>query len=145
MHAKPVVPQNYHLTAPSSLLAPRICRDTVALLLAANGHTTNLADTARILVSEVVTNAVVHTATPTLHLLTSVTADGVRVSVYDDVPARAPLTPVTAPDGEGGRGLHLVQALAHDWGAGYPGQAPFGYGKRVWFELRDPTAPASHR
>ncbi|MFJ4619950.1 ATP-binding protein [Streptomyces sp. NPDC088812] len=126
--------QTYHLTTPNSPLSPRICRDTVAILLTTSGHAPHLADTARTLVSEVVTNAVRHTSTPTIHLTTSVTGDGVRVAVYDDgpLPDLAPPTP-TAGD-ENGRGLLLVQALAQAWGAG-PARDPGGPGKHIWFEL----------
>ncbi|GDY84868.1 hypothetical protein SAVCW2_40670 [Streptomyces avermitilis] len=112
---------------------PKICRDTVAILLATNGHAPGLADTARTLVSELVTNAVLHTASPTIDMETAVLSDGVRVAVYDDSPAAhlEPLAP--AWDGEGGRGLLLVQALAQAWGVATA--RPYGR-KHVWFELR---------
>jgi len=129
----------YHLTAPNSPLSPKICRDTVALLLAANGHGPCLADTARILVSEVVTNAVLHTGTPTISMKTAVTAEGVRVAVYDDggpVVPGGPLVPAeVAQDSEGGRGLFLLEALAHRWGS-TPRRPRALHGKHVWFELR---------
>ncbi|MFD7134045.1 ATP-binding protein [Streptomyces sp. NPDC059894] len=127
-------PQTYHLTTPNSPLSPRICRDTVAILLTTSGHAPHLADTARTLVSEIVTNAVRHTSTPAIHLTTAVTGDGVRVAVYDDgpLPNLAPSTP-TVHD-ENGRGLLLVQALAQAWGTG-PGHDPGRPGKHVWFEL----------
>lgn len=116
MTNSPITPQTYHLTTPNSPLSPRICRETVALLLSTNGHAPHLADTARTLVSEVVTNAVRHTRTPTVRLETAVTADGVRVAVYDDSPAGC--------------------ALAQGWGVGRA-YAPGHVGKHVWFELRD--------
>ncbi|MFJ9587210.1 ATP-binding protein [Streptomyces acidicola] len=141
MTTSPISPQAYNLTTPNSPLSPKICRDTVALLLTANGHTPQLADTARTLVSEVVTNAVRHTGAATIRLDTAVTADGVRVAVYDDGPAGL-LVPSkvthetygSSYDDEGGRGLLLVRALAQGWGVGSaytPGQG----GKHVWFEL----------
>ncbi|MEU9286963.1 ATP-binding protein [Streptomyces sp. NPDC048275] len=132
-HTTLSTPQTYHLTTPNSPLTPKICRDTVALLLATNGHTPDLADTARTLVSEVVTNALLHTTSPTIDMETAVLPDGVRVAVYDDNPAvhLAPLD--TAWDGEHGRGLLLVQALAQAWGV-TPAH-PYGR-KHVWFELR---------
>ena len=133
-------PPTYQLTTPNSPLSPKICRDTVAILLAANGHAPHLADTARTLVSEVVTNAVQHTGTPTIRLETAVLADGVRVAVYDDGPAGLLLPSEVAKDSEGGRGLLLVQALAHNWGVG-PAHHPGRNGKHVWFELQSPSAP----
>ncbi|GAA2637791.1 ATP-binding protein [Streptomyces vastus] len=131
-------PPTYQLTTPNSPLSPKICRDTVAILLAANGHAPHLADTARTLVSEVVTNAVRHTGTPTIKLETAVLAEGVRVAVYDDGPAGLLLPSEAAQDSEGGRGLLLVQALAHTWGVG-PAYSPGRDGKHVWFELQSPV------
>lgn len=132
-HTTPIAPQTYRLSTPNSLLTPKICRDTVAILIAANGHASDLADTARTLVSELVTNAVLHTTSPTIDLETAVLADGVRVAVYDDSPAihLAPLD--TAWDSECGRGLLLVQALAQAWGVA--SAHPYSR-KHVWFELR---------
>lgn len=67
---------------------------------------------------------------------TAVLPDGVRVAVYDDSPA-VHLVPVDAGrDGECGRGLLLVQALAQTWGI-TPGH-PYSR-KHVWFELRSGT------
>ncbi|MHA5048794.1 ATP-binding protein [Streptomyces sp. SD15] len=129
----PITPGTYHLTTPNSPLTPKICRDTVAILLAANGHAPALADTARTLVSEVVTNAVLHTTSPTIDMETAVLPDGVRVAVYDDNPA-VHLTPLdTTWEGECGRGLLLVQVLAQAWGV--TPAPPYGR-KHVWFELR---------
>ncbi|WP_322620236.1 ATP-binding protein [Streptomyces acidicola] len=142
MTNSPITPQTYHLTTPNSPLSPRICRETVAMLLSTNGHDPRVADTARTLVSEVVTNAVRHTKTPTVRLETAVTADGVRVAVYDDSPAGLLVPPEVARetygtyDDEGGRGLLLVRALAQGWGVG-GAYAPGRVGKHVWFELRD--------
>ncbi|MET8023546.1 hypothetical protein [Streptomyces avermitilis] len=78
MNATLITPGTYHLTTPNSPLTPKICRDTVAILLATNGHAPGLADTARTLVSELVTNAVLHTASPTIAMETAVLSDGVR-------------------------------------------------------------------
>ncbi|GGK73837.1 ATP-binding protein [Streptomyces flaveus] len=91
--------------------------------------------------TEVITNAVQHTGTPTIKLETAVLADGVRVAVYDDGPAGLLLPPSeAAQDSEDGRGLLLVQTLAHAWGVG-PAYSPGRTGKHVWFELQSPSAP----
>ncbi|MEU1329952.1 ATP-binding protein [Streptomyces sp. NPDC005865] len=133
----PPGPQTYHLTTPNTPLSPKICRDTLTLLLAANGRS-ELADTARTLVSEVVTNAVTHTVSPTIGMEACVLADGgVRVCVYDDCRAEPLAALDVSRDSEHGRGLFLVQALAHEWGtAPAPRQVRAGGGKHVWFELR---------
>ncbi|WP_254711576.1 ATP-binding protein [Streptomyces sp. TRM64462] len=89
------------------------------------------ADTAELLTSELVTNALIHTehgAVVTALLGPST----LRVEVRDFVAELPdPYTPVT-DDGTHGRGLLLVQALADAWGV----QAQ-GVGKVVWFELSD--------
>jgi anti-sigma regulatory factor (Ser/Thr protein kinase) len=85
-------------------------------------------DTAELLVSELVTNALLHaSSTATLQIDT---ADGrIRISVHDDS-ALSPHVRAAALDATGGRGLLLVEALATDWG-----WESTVAGKRVWFEL----------
>ncbi|WP_188283391.1 ATP-binding protein [Streptomyces sp. CBMA29] len=96
-----------------------------------------LCDTAELLATELVTNALQHTtdgAVLTATLVPERTAgERLRVEVYDDL-ARHPRLPAqaTAPEDHGtsGRGLLLVQSLADAWGAHSRGK-----GKVVWFEL----------
>ncbi len=83
---------------------------------------------AALLTSELVTNAVLHAATPftvTLHLM----ADRIRVDVADSSPV-APSLKDYATDAATGRGLTLFNTLASDWGV-----QPVMGGKIVWFEL----------
>ncbi|EMF51060.1 ATP-binding protein [Streptomyces bottropensis] len=93
-----------------------------------------LAETLILLVSELVTNAVVHTGRPAvLRLLLSALRDGavgkVRLEVADT--SACPPTPRCADGDEtGGRGLALVEVLADRWGWSYE-----GVGKRIWCEL----------
>jgi len=98
-----------------------------------DGDLDRLADTATLLVSELVTNALRHGGGPR-ELLVDVHAGGVHVSVSDS----SPVPPLQRDQGatldvlpETGRGLLLVEALADDWGWA---QEPLG--KRVWFRLR---------
>lgn len=97
------------------------------------------ADTAELLVTEVMANAVEHSEEPIGVQLTA--EDGsLRVAV-EDHGSRAPLPPVrlAEPDEESGRGLFLLQSLAHEWGADETAT-----GKVVWWELaRDPAAADS--
>ncbi|CAM5479189.1 ATP-binding SpoIIE family protein phosphatase [Streptomyces pilosus] len=98
-------------------------------------------DSAVLLLSEVLTNVLVHTDTDAL-LLAEV-ADGgdgrrIRVEVTDggdDLPHRRRPGELASS----GRGLVLVQLLAHTWGVD-----PRGEGKTIWFELyeKDGTDPA---
>ncbi|URN12593.1 ATP-binding protein [Streptomyces radiopugnans] len=124
----------YRLTAPALPTTPRVARDAVAAWLCAVGHH-GLLDTARTLVSDVVTNVVVHTRVPHLWVGAAVTRLGAVVSVWDGDQRGVPRPRHAAEDDTGGRGLFLVEALSHAWGVSWTGGAEPA-GKRVWFELR---------
>lgn len=86
-------------------------------------------DVAVLLVSELVTNALLH-GRPPLELVAAGDDSQLRVEVHDASagdPPRVRESPVDVP---GGRGLRLVDALASRWG-----WAESGRGKFVWFEL----------
>lgn len=87
-----------------------------------------VAECAALLTSELVTNAVLHAATPlsvTLHVLTG----RIRVDVADGSPV-IPALKEYGPDAATGRGLTLFNTLASGWGV-----HPVPGGKIVWFEL----------
>ncbi|HSP36634.1 MAG TPA: ATP-binding protein [Frankiaceae bacterium] len=86
-------------------------------------------DVAKVLVSELVTNAVRHARTE-VALTATVHPGTVLVSVTDGSSAR-PIQQDLSDDAEAGRGLLLVDALADSWG--WTMTPP---GKSVWFELR---------
>ncbi|MDH6699929.1 ATP-binding protein [Streptomyces griseoviridis] len=92
-----------------------------------------LAETLVLLVSELVTNAVVHTGRPAvLRLSLSGAAEAsatVRLEVTD-TSARAPVPRCVDGEATGGRGLALVDGLADRWG-----WSAEGSGKRIWCEL----------
>jgi anti-sigma regulatory factor (Ser/Thr protein kinase) len=82
-----------------------------------------------LLVSEVVTNAVVHGDPPvSLHLRWDETT--LRVSVRDASVRRMPLLVETSPNADRGRGIALVDAVAGRWGVEVADDA-----KIVWFEV----------
>ncbi|MET7780502.1 PAS domain S-box protein [Streptomyces mirabilis] len=86
------------------------------------------ADDARLLLSEVLTNAVQHAQGPIgLHLCR--TALDLTIEVGDHSP-QLPQPRFAAEDDESGRGLVLVRALADDWGV-----RPTDDGKTTWFTL----------
>lgn len=88
-----------------------------------------LTDRAALLVSELVTNAILHgRGRPQVTI--DLSPEVVRVSVGDDSPT-LPRRPEIATDSTSGRGLAMVEAFADAWGV-----EPDGEGKRVWFELR---------
>ncbi|MEV4922215.1 ATP-binding protein [Streptomyces roseoverticillatus] len=97
-----------------------------------------LAETLILLISELVTNAVVHTGCPAvLRMLFPGAGVGVpgacggtvRVEVAD-ISARPPRRRCAGGEDTGGRGLELVDGLADRWGW----QAE-GSGKRIWCEV----------
>jgi anti-sigma regulatory factor (Ser/Thr protein kinase) len=101
-----------------------------------------LSETAELVVSELVTNAVQASAEPVasshlglpvvqLRLLTD--QHSVVIEVWDESP-QAPTPKQTAPDEEHGRGLMLVEALCERWGSEI---VPGWLGKVVWAELRE--------
>jgi anti-sigma regulatory factor (Ser/Thr protein kinase) len=103
-----------------------------------------MADSAELIVSELVTNSVKASADehgrprysddglPVVHLRLACDRTCVLVEVWDSVPA-PPAARRARPDEENGRGLALIQALSDRWGwttvPGWPGKA-------VWAELR---------
>ncbi|WP_309062745.1 ATP-binding protein [Streptomyces sp.] len=92
-----------------------------------------LAETLILLVSELVTNAVVHTGCPAVLRLSLPGAEGGETTVRLEVADRSDRAPVPrCVDGEatGGRGLALVDGLADRWG-----WISEGAGKRIWCEL----------
>ncbi|MFF6994424.1 ATP-binding protein [Streptomyces sp. NPDC008313] len=86
-------------------------------------------DTAELLTSELVTNALIHTDHDAV-LTATVSPHGLHVEVRDFVGRRPILRVPDADGGTHGRGLVLVQSLADAWGV-----RPHAVGKAVWFEL----------
>ena len=119
-------------TLPNDSTSPGRARDIVrlALVLASN----DIRDVAELLTSEVVTNAVTFSHGDVLVRI-EVEARAIRVSIYDGGPG-LPVLSEPDPLGEHGRGLHIVQALADDWGVVTNVDAEEA-GKTVWFTLHD--------
>ena len=98
------------------------------------------AETAELLVSELVTNAVRASAglpqrqhrLPAVHLWLSADHELVLIQVWD-ADERMPVPHRPDPDAEHGRGLFLVEALSEDWGTYRPARYP---GKIVWVRCR---------
>jgi anti-sigma regulatory factor (Ser/Thr protein kinase) len=105
----------------SALLAPSLPREVV--------------ETAQLLLSEIVTNAIRHAQTPTTARVV-LGASALRAEVYDrdsrvfDVPDIAPRTGQPVLFRESGIGLFVVDRLADRWGI-----EVHETGKCVWFEL----------
>jgi anti-sigma regulatory factor (Ser/Thr protein kinase) len=93
-----------------------------------------MSDTVALLVSEMVTNVVLHART-TCELTMETSEHRVRVEVRDGS-STLPGRPIVAdPMASSGRGMHLIEALADCCGAD---ALPEG-GKVVWFQLTEPS------
>ena len=96
-----------------------------------------LVDDAQVVVSELASNAVVHSRSQIRVTLRSDGKFWVRIELRDDNP-RLPVPVAFSPDATSGRGLSMVDALATSWGVGRQGG-----GKTVWAELAVGDARAS--
>ncbi|MCX5392416.1 ATP-binding protein [Streptomyces sp. NBC_00094] len=96
-----------------------------------------LAETLVLLISELVTNAVVHTGCPAVLRMLFAAEGGVRVEVAD-ASDRPPQPRHAEGDDTNGRGLELVDGLADRWG-----WQPEGAGKSIWCEVDRMPAEAS--
>jgi anti-sigma regulatory factor (Ser/Thr protein kinase) len=125
------------LALPASPPSVRLARDWVTGVLREIGHD-ELTDSARLAVSELVTNAILH-AEPPMTVTVRGTSQRPRIEVTDQS-----LTPpqrrhserlIDAEDERSwatvGRGLDLVASHSVRWGAEI---SPNGLGKAVWFE-----------
>jgi anti-sigma regulatory factor (Ser/Thr protein kinase) len=90
-----------------------------------------LAETLRLLVTELVSNAVRHAAADTVSLRVLVGRAAVFTEVKDAGPGFDPASTGVPRSNHTGWGLFLVQRLADRWGAAHEPAAT-----RVWFELR---------
>jgi len=114
---------------------PRAARRFVSEALTAWGDDEgDLTDTVTLLVSELVTNAVVHAGSD-VEVMVRLTATAARVEVTDASTNGVAPRDATAEE-DSGRGLALVGNLARRWGV----RAAPGGGKTVWFEVERPPA-----
>jgi len=120
------------LRLPPSPTAAHRAREFIADFCSAAKLPPSLCQDAALLVSELVTNAVIHgrtTATVEVHR----PADTLRVTVRDDNPSLPAVGDAPDLNTESGRGLLIVSKTASRWGieAGDDG-------KTIWFELAVP-------
>jgi anti-sigma regulatory factor (Ser/Thr protein kinase) len=110
--------------APESVAAARLF---VATTLA-DASRVEVVEPARLVVSELATNAIRHAGTDF-----GVEVDVgpvVRVAVSDQQPGELPPVTTLEPTSSSGRGLGIVAALADRWGV-----ESLAAGKRVWWEV----------
>jgi anti-sigma regulatory factor (Ser/Thr protein kinase) len=114
---------------PASELAPAVSR--AALTATALGIPDDVFQNALLLVSELVTNSVMHARSDWVELSVDLDERCLRIEVSD--PDDEPIRPRT-PDLDGGWGLTLVAASATRWGV----ERESG-GKKIWVEFDLPT------
>lgn len=136
LHSQPTPPDDVHgvkmLTLPTDASAACVARTFFNEATCALHHTTVLYE-AKLLTSELVTNAVEHGAPPIAMQIECNEAIGLKISVTDgSTRAARPQRP--GPLEEGGRGLMLVDLLSTEWGIEL-----LDGGKSVWFSIRAQT------
>jgi anti-sigma regulatory factor (Ser/Thr protein kinase) len=105
--------------------ARRTVRQTIGTLVS-----DDVAHTAELLVSELVTNAITH-GSGMVVVSVECAGNSVCVTVSDDDPTEPRLQP-EEPMALGGRGLRMIESLASAWGVRHRLDTP---GKEVWFRL----------
>jgi anti-sigma regulatory factor (Ser/Thr protein kinase) len=99
-----------------------------------NAHTSTLGsqqrDDAALMVSELVTNALVH-GIGTISLRIDLEPDALRIEVSDG--GNFAIAPSPTPGAHGGWGLRIVDQLAGDWGV-------LEGSTKVWFRIGQPQA-----
>ena len=119
---------------PSSVAeARRLVRE-----LLASADRDDLIETAVLLVSEVVTNALLHAGTP-IDICATIDEDGLRVEVADGS-MHVPVRRRYAATAGTGRGMLMLEHLVDDWGVSRHRQ-----GKTVWFRLASPEGGERRR
>jgi len=125
------------IVLPPEATSASVARHAVAGLLDDVAHVPVLViEDVLLLVSELVTNAVLHARTE-IRVCASVEDAVVSVSVIDGDPHHAPVLARRGADASSGRGMLLVQALASDWGVELAEVS-----KLVWFQAS--YVPAAH-
>ena len=120
--------QSFGLTLSSARASVREARLFVQSHCRARQFPENSCETAVLLTSEVVTNALIHGRSEA-HLVVRFTRSGIRVEVGDEN-SRHPEQASVDADALHGRGLTILELLATRWGV-----RDEAYGKTVWFEV----------
>jgi DNA-binding NarL/FixJ family response regulator len=121
------------LKLPGELQSARAARRFVSEVLE-RWDVSEVADSALLLVSELVTNAVIH-ARSDVEVVLHLRSERVRVEVVDDASEYVHRRDASSEE-QSGRGMALTEALASSWGID-----TLLAGKRVWFEV--PRAAAA--
>ncbi|MFE6865298.1 ATP-binding protein [Kitasatospora sp. NPDC057692] len=135
------LPSSLSIWLPRSRRSPGEARRLLERLLADAPGGERFIEAGQLLVSELVTNAVLH-GTPMgrqVQLVVSVDRRRLRIEVHDARGERGLVLRAASGEDESGRGLALVKLLAHRWGC-LPREG--GVGKVVWAEVESPVGRA---
>jgi anti-sigma regulatory factor (Ser/Thr protein kinase) len=117
------------LDLPAHAAAPSVARAWLHTIADTTALPAGLVSDATLVLSELVTNAVVHAATD-VHVSIELHDDtGIHLEVGDDT-AALPRVLVCEPEHIGGAGMRIVEQLVASWGA-----RRVGPGKIVWADL----------
>ncbi|WP_237720016.1 ATP-binding protein [Streptomyces xiaopingdaonensis] len=116
----------------------RRARHTLDTWLSEHSVPPDTRETAVLILSELATNAITHTNSATVTCRICLLPQGLHVEVHDHDPVgSAPHRRSPGPEAEHGRGLHIVDSLAENWGVS---TTPHTHGHAVWAQL-----PSSRR
>jgi anti-sigma regulatory factor (Ser/Thr protein kinase) len=124
--------QRYSCLATSAGDARRFATDELRGYLGSTEDAVDVVDTAQLIVSELITNAVNAECSST-ELRLSCEGRSLRIAVLDDGGGRPSIRAAGDRD-EHGRGLAIIDSLATDWGVVDDSEA----GKQVWVEVALP-------
>ena len=113
---------------PGDVTTPAAARRFIRAALGSVEADPVVIETAELLTTELVTNAILHTGCKS-EMFIRAAGDVVRIEVSDDDPHLPSMAAIDV-DALNGRGLVIVNGLATAWGV-----EPTDSGKTVWFEL----------
>jgi anti-sigma regulatory factor (Ser/Thr protein kinase) len=117
-----------HIDLDADRESPRRARSFAQQTLEELGMS-QLGDDVALAVSELITNALIHGKSDVILTIIDL-GNGVQVRVTDKAPDHPRLRKVDNHS-TGGRGLHIVDCVANDWGV-----EPAPPGKTVWVDIR---------
>ncbi|WP_371538343.1 ATP-binding protein [Streptomyces sp. NBC_00466] len=128
---RPTGHPGYSQTLPREPESAATARRLVRTAMAAWGLEQDMIEPGTLIISELVSNAVVHSRLASIRVMVSQpTPSLVRLGVVD----RSKVLPMLRTDSDGdqihGRGLVLVDGFSHRWGTDL-----YRWGKQVWAEL----------
>jgi anti-sigma regulatory factor (Ser/Thr protein kinase) len=129
--------RRYECSVTSARDARSFCTEQLHDHFGSTGDVNEVVDSAQLIVSEMITNAV-NAECSTTDLRLSCEGDSLRISVHDDGDGLPQVMRASDRD-EHGRGLAIIDALAATWGI----VRHKGNGKQVWAELTIPAALAA--